>query len=222
MLEPVTVIEDAHKARAMLPVLRQQILAAALAPISATGIAAQLGLPRQRVNYHVRALATAGLLRRAGRRQRRGLVEQRWVAAAQSVIVAPRLAEGIAVDHRAIAPDVGAMYLIALATTVQREVATGARVANRAGRALPSLAFDSELHFESAGQRARFAAAIQTAIESAIANHTTASAGGPTYRLALGVYPITENTDDTQTSRPLRQRQRHRRRPRTRAVARVG
>lgn len=216
--EQVAVIEDASRARAMLPVLRQRILAAAHEPVSSTGIAAQLGLPRQRINYHVRALATAGLLRRAGRRQRRGLIEQRWVATAHTLIVAPRLEAGITVDHRTLGPDLGAAYLIALATTVQREVAAG----SRRGKRLRTLALDAELRFESAAQRARFAAAIQSAIHAAIAEHTTASAAGPAFRLALGVYPISETEDDPQTSRPVRARRRHRRNPRSRSLARVG
>ena len=188
--EELAVIEDATKARAMLPALRQRILAAALEPISATGIAATLGLPRQRVNYHVRALATAGFLRRAGRRQRRGLVEQRWVVASRTIIVAPKLLAGLAPDHLAHEA-MGPAYLLALATTVQREVAIGARVARTRGSGAPAtLALDAELRFESAAQRARFAAAIQQSIAAAIAEHTTASANGPTYRLAFGCYPI--------------------------------
>jgi biotin operon repressor len=293
----VAVIDDAKKAQAVLPPLRQRILAAAAQPCSSTAIAAALGLPRQRVNYHVRQLASAGFLRRAGRRKRRGLVEQRWVAAARSVVIAPQLDAALVVDHRTVAPDLGATYLLALAATVQRELAIGlarrrpparakraparaldddapasasARVrddaqasasararddeasagasahfrddeaatrstagdrddvtstrstardrtsrrssvgdrdvasrrddALRTGDAcrddgaadavLPVLAFDAELGFASAAQRGRFAAAVRRAIEQAIAEHTTASAEGPKYRLAFGVYPI--------------------------------
>jgi DNA-binding transcriptional ArsR family regulator len=190
----VAVIEDAAKARAMLPPLRQQILAAAQEPASSTAIAAALGLPRQRVNYHVRALARAGFLRRAGRRQRRGLVEQRWVASAKSVIVAPKLVAGLAPDPQALGPEIGPAYLLALATAIQREVAAGARATRRRGKGLATLAVDTELRFESAAQRARFADAIQDGIRRAIAEHTTAAAGGPTYRLALACYPIIEET----------------------------
>lgn len=62
--------------------LRSQILNIARAPMSPSAIAAQLGESRQKVNYHVRQLRRAGFLRAAGRRQKRGLIEQRVVASA--------------------------------------------------------------------------------------------------------------------------------------------
>jgi hypothetical protein len=229
MTVAVAVIEDSRKARAVLPPLRQQILSAAQEPASSTSIAAALGLPRQRVNYHVRQLAAAGFLKRAGRRRRRGLVEQRWVAAARTLLLAPQLDDSLTVDLAAsraaktssfasarsadrlpeisqagsdstVSPaktasppdDVGATYLLALATTVQREVAAGARAQRKRGKQLATLALDAELRFESAAQRARFASAIEAAIRDAIATHTTASAAGPAFRLAFGVYPIPE------------------------------
>lgn len=60
--------------------LRSRILNVARAPMSPSAIAAQLGESRQKVNYHVRQLRRAGFLRSAGRRRKRGLVEQRVVA----------------------------------------------------------------------------------------------------------------------------------------------
>jgi biotin operon repressor len=57
--------------------LRMRVLDEAREPTSATAIAERLGLPRQRVNYHVQALAKAGFLQRAGTRRKRNLVEQR-------------------------------------------------------------------------------------------------------------------------------------------------
>lgn len=60
--------------------LRSQILKIARAPMSPSAIAAELGESRQKINYHVRQLQRAGFLRAAGRRRKRGLVEQRVVA----------------------------------------------------------------------------------------------------------------------------------------------
>ena len=60
--------------------LRARILNVARAPMSPSAIAAELGETRQKVNYHVRQLRRAGFLRAAGRRRKRGLVEQRVVA----------------------------------------------------------------------------------------------------------------------------------------------
>lgn len=68
-----------------------RILEALLEPDSATGIARRMKLPRQTVNYHVRQLARARLLARAGRRKRRRMYEQCYVATAQGYIFSPEL-----------------------------------------------------------------------------------------------------------------------------------
>jgi biotin operon repressor len=65
--------------------LRSQILNIARAPMSPSAIAAELGESRQKVNYHVKQLRRAGFLRSAGRRRKRGLVEQRVVASVGAI-----------------------------------------------------------------------------------------------------------------------------------------
>ena len=75
----------------LLKPLRREILTHARTPVSAAGIAAAMGRPRQVVNYHVRELARAGFLRRAGRAKKRGLTEQRYVISAQAFVLAPEM-----------------------------------------------------------------------------------------------------------------------------------
>src|SRR5262245_28191009 len=88
---PVGVIHEAPKAGMLLKPLRREILAHARTPVSAAGIAAAMKRPRQVINYHVRELARAGFLRRAGRARKRGLVEQRYVVSAQAFVLAPEV-----------------------------------------------------------------------------------------------------------------------------------
>lgn len=78
--------------------LRLNILAALLEPDSATGVARRMNLPRQTVNYHVRELERARLLARAGRRRRRRLFEQLYVATARSYTLSPDLLGPLAAD----------------------------------------------------------------------------------------------------------------------------
>ncbi len=59
-------LTDSRRAAALLDPLRARILTLARGPASATQLGVRLNLPRQRVNYHVRELARAGLLKRAG------------------------------------------------------------------------------------------------------------------------------------------------------------
>jgi hypothetical protein len=198
---PVGVIREAPKAGVLLKPLRREILGHAREPISAAGIAAAMGRPRQVVNYHVRELARAGFLRRAGRARKRGLTEQRYVVSARAFVLAPEMlgAFDAAEPTAASADKAGASYLLMLATRLQRELSESWRNAEATGTTLPLLSLDTEFGFASAADRARFAAALSKAITAVVAEHTTPADQncGPStppgasgrYRLVLGCYP---------------------------------
>lgn len=95
----VSLIDDPVRAVVLFQhPLRLKILGALLEPDSAAGVARRLNLPRQTVNYHVRELAAARLLARAGRRPRRRLFEQLYVATARSYVLSPTLLGALAAD----------------------------------------------------------------------------------------------------------------------------
>src|SRR5262245_41990600 len=187
-------VEEPGQAVSLLEPLRAQILALARKPASATEIAAHLGLPRQRVNYHVRKLARTGLLRRAGRRRRRNMFEQRYVASASGYILLPELLGPVRADWRAISDAGSAAHLSALTDQMLSDVARAARTAS--GKKVASLAIKSQFRFESAEQRERFTLELQSAVVTVIARFTSPNlnasgepgAGRP-YRLVLGCYP---------------------------------
>ena len=177
---PVGVIKDAPRAGVLLKPLRREILARAQTPVSAAGIAAAMKKPRQVINYHVRELARAGFLRRAGRAQKRGLMEQRYVVSAKAFVFAPEVLgdlDATAVDH-ATADKASASYLLMLATRLQKELSASWRKADAAGTALPLLSLDTELGFASPSDRARFANALTQAITKVVADHTVAPSRG--------------------------------------------
>ena len=190
---PVGVIRDAPRAGVLLKPLRREILARARTPISAAGIAAVMKKPRQVINYHVRELARAGFLRRAGRVQKRGLTEQRYVVSARAFMLAPEVlgALDVTAGQPATPDKASASYLLMLATRLQRELSESWRKADATGASLPLLSLDTEFGFTSAADRARFAAALTQAITRVIADHTTTPARGcdGKYRLVLGCYP---------------------------------
>ena len=75
MLE-LEVIDDAAVAAVALDPIRARILAALSTPGSAASVALALKLPRQKVNYHLRALEAHGLLVLAEERRWGGLTER--------------------------------------------------------------------------------------------------------------------------------------------------
>jgi DNA-binding transcriptional ArsR family regulator len=176
--------------------LRLAILRAAGEPRSATEIAAGLGVPRQRVSYHIGRLRRAGFLVPAERRRRRGLFEQRYRASAKAYVVDPAALGPVQARVHLIEDRLSAAYLVALATQVQGDLGRAVMDAARQGKRVATLSISTEVRFTSAGQRARFARALQRAVTRVVARHTSptttaegAPAGGRLFRLVVGCYP---------------------------------
>ena len=88
------VLSDRDVVLAALPTLRKQMPELLQQPGSATSIARELGLPRQKVNYHLRQLEEHGLVHFVGEKQRRGITEHIFLAAADRVLIDPELLGG--------------------------------------------------------------------------------------------------------------------------------
>ena len=188
-------VTSPERASALLQPLRLRILALARQPASASEIARRLGLPRQRVNYHVRALERAGFLRAAGRRRKRNMVEHRFVATARAFVLSPSLLGPVAADWRDIGDTGSADYHLALAEQVRSDVERAAAAAE--GERVPMLSLKSQFRFDSPAQRAEFANAVREAVVGVIARHSSPNrtdegrpGRGRPHRLVLACYPV--------------------------------
>ena len=204
VLEPV---EGAARAELLLHPLRQEILAEASEPSTSAEIARRIGLPPQKVNYHVRTLVDAGFLRPAGETLKRNLVEKRYRASAQSYVLLPQVLGEVRPDALSAADRFSATYLLQLSTLLQQEVACWLRNNEAPTTDVPTLSLEAELRFDSAEQRASFASALQTAVADVIGRHSRPAQGqdgsprpGHAYRLVLGCYPIPEHEDPSSES----------------------
>ncbi len=196
-------IHDPQRATVLMQPLRLRILSLAKSPASATELAGRLRLPRQRVNYHVRELARARFLRRAGQRRKRNLIERCYQASARSYVLAPEVLGPLAADWRQIEDTMSAEYLIALGSLVQRELTQVNLDAQQQGKRLPTLSVASELRFESAEQRESFVDVLREALVKVIAEHSSPAllsdgrpGPGRPYRLVMGCYPLPKEDDD--------------------------
>lgn len=176
--------------------LRLAILSAAAEPRSATEIAAGLGLPRQRVNYHMGRLRRAGFLVPAGRRRRRGLFEQRYTATARAYVVDPEALGPVRPRAEEIEDRMSAEYLVALSAQMQGDLGRVMHEAGRQRKRVATLSIAAEVRFTSAEQRAGFARALERAVTQVVARHTSPastpdgeSAPGRLFRLVVGCYP---------------------------------
>jgi DNA-binding transcriptional ArsR family regulator len=189
--DAVAVLETPGAALAALDPMRASLLAALAAePASAAAVAARLGLPRQKVGYHLNALAEHGLVVEVEQRRHGGLTERILAASAGSYVVSPAAMGGAGADAARVGGTdrdrLSASYLLALAGRVIREVGQLARVRRR----LPTLAIDADLRFATAAERDAFADDLADAVRTLAARyHDESAAGGRWYRVVALAHP---------------------------------
>lgn len=202
-------VSDVRQAVSLLEALRVRILWLSRGAMSATELGTRLGLPRQRVNYHVRELARAGLLKRAGRRRKRNMFEQLYVASAKAYVLSPELLGAVQADWRAVADASSAAYLLALTAQMQIDLARTVSAARGAGSKPAVFSIKSQFRFDNSEQQERFTRELKEAIVSVVARQTSpdrTASGKPTrgavYRLILGCYPYTPKPRDLEQTEP--------------------
>src|SRR5712671_658745 len=110
----IQVIDDPAAATVALEPTRSRLLSELVVPASAATLAARVGLARQKVNYHLRALEAHGLVRLAEERKWGGLTERLLVASASSYVVSPSAMGPVAANPNLKIDRLSASYLIAL------------------------------------------------------------------------------------------------------------
>jgi DNA-binding transcriptional regulator GbsR (MarR family) len=183
--------------------VRQQILALARTPMSATEMAGHLGLTRQSVNYHVRTLERARFLTRAEKRMRRNMVEQRYVATARAYVIAPELLGALAPHANVVQDAASAAALFSIASRAQHDLTRVVAEAESQSKRLATLSMSADVRFTSAEQRAEFTKALEQAVTDIVARYSApfaradaSPAEGRPYRLFLGCHPIPNDHAD--------------------------
>ena len=187
----VQVIDDPAAAAVALDPVRTRLLGELSEPASAAALAGRLGIARQKVNYHLRALESHGLVQVAGERQWGGLTERLLVATAASYIVSPDVLSAAASDPGRRADRLSASYLIALGARVVREVSSLARRAGAIGKRLPTFSLDAHIRFRSAAERAEFSQELSEAVRVLVARyHDESAPAGRDHRLLVLAHPL--------------------------------
>jgi DNA-binding transcriptional ArsR family regulator len=196
----IQVIDDPAAATVALEPMRSRLLSELAAPASAATLATRVGLTRQKVNYHLRALEAHGLVRLAEERKWGGLTERLLVATAASYVVSSSALGPVADPNREI-DRLSASYLIALGAQVVREVGDLVRRAKETGKRLATLSVDTEVRFRSAADRAAFSSELTEAITKLVAKYHDASApGGRAHRLVVVAHPLPQKSDPKEPS----------------------
>ena len=186
----VAVIEDPAAAEASLDPVRARVLAElGSRPGSASSLAGTLGLPRQKVNYHLRELERHGLVELVEERRKGNMTERVMRATAAAYVISPALA-AFAPDPDRSPDQLSALWVLALGARLVRDIGVLIERAKRARRPLATFAIDTEIRFASAQDRASFAAELSGAVESLVSKyHDAHAARGRPHRLLVALYP---------------------------------
>ncbi|MFI9010499.1 ArsR/SmtB family transcription factor [Actinosynnema sp. NPDC053489] len=186
----VAVIEDPAVAEVSLDPVRARLLAELAEPGSATTLAARVGLPRQKVNYHLRTLEQHGLVELAEERRKGNMTERVMRATAASYVISPAALAAVQPDPARSPDRLSARWLLALAARLVRDVGNLITGAAKADKRVATFALDGEVRFASAADRAAFAEELATAVTSLVAKyHDENAPGGRPHRVVLAVHP---------------------------------
>jgi hypothetical protein len=187
----IEVIDDPSAAVVALDPVRSRLLSELANPASAATLASRLGLARQKINYHLRALESHGLAKVAETRKWGGLTERLLVASANSYVVSPSAMGPVASDPGRERDRLSASYLIALAARIIREVSKLVRVSRETNKRLATLSMDTEIRFRSAEERAAFSQQLTELVTELVARyHDAVAPGGRSHRLVIVAHPL--------------------------------
>ena len=200
----VAVIDDPAAAEVSLDPVRARLLAELAVPGSASALAAKVGLARQKVNYHLHALERHGLIELVEERRKGNMIERVMRATATSYVISPIALAAFAPDPDRAPDQLSALWILALAARLVREVGELIARARRARRPLATFGIDAQVRFASASDRARFAAELSDAIDTLVSKyHDGVASGGRQHRLIVALHPsITRPASDDAPVRP--------------------
>jgi DNA-binding transcriptional ArsR family regulator len=186
----VGVIEDPAAAEAALDPARARLLAELTEPRSATMRAAAAGLPRQKVNYHLRALERHGLVELVEERRKGNVTERMLRATAASFVISPAALAAVAPDPTRSPDRLSARWLLALAAQLVRDVGDLITASAKAQRRLATFGMDGQVRFASAADRAAFTEELTRAVTALVAKyHDEDAPGGREHRLVIAIHP---------------------------------
>lgn len=188
-------IEDPAAAEVSLEPIRARLLAELREPGSATMLAAKLGLPRQKVNYHLKTLEAHGLVEMVEERRKGNVHERIMRATAAAYVISPAALASVAPDPGRSPDKLSASWLLALASRLVRDVGALITGATRARKRVATFAIDGEVRFASAADRAAFAEELAAAVTALVSKyHDESAEHGRDHRIVVAVHPSVRPT----------------------------
>ena len=204
MASGMTYLDEPDRVLTALSPLRRKLLNRLRDPSSATQLAAALGLPRQRVNYHLRTLEAAGLVELVELRQRRGCVERIVQAKPGAVVVDPTVMRHDEVHEAAeidrIQDQYAAEHLVEAAAATVRDVARMQVKADETGKKLLTFTIEAEARFADPASVHRFTDELADTLRQLLARYDQRhdQRHGRVYRIVAGGYPAARTSSTSE------------------------
>lgn len=193
---PLQVVENSEQAAAMLHPLRMQLLEALREPQSASGLARLIGLPRQKINYHLRELEKRNFVQLVEERRRGNCIERLYRSTARAYVISPETAGALAADPEQIQDRFSSAYLTALTSRATSDLGRLRARAAKAGKQLATISLQTEIRFASAARRAAFAEELTREIAALVSRyHDEDATSGRWFTFIVGGYPRLSRKD---------------------------
>ena len=184
----VEILDSPARASVLLDETRLRLVRELERPDSAAGVARRLGLPRQRVNYHLRELEKEGFLELVEERRKGNCVERLVKARASAYLVGPEATGALSPDPATIRDRFSLAYLVAVAARIIRDL--GILTRRAAGKRIATMTLQADIRFASAEDRAAFAEDLTKEFTALVRDyHDESATDGRVYRVIIGAYP---------------------------------
>ncbi|WP_067824049.1 ArsR/SmtB family transcription factor [Actinomadura kijaniata] len=180
-MRDILYLETVEQAEALLKPQRIEVLRQLAEPRSCGEVADRLAQTQQRVYYHVKRLADAGLVHQVAQRRVRGINEGVYQAAARSYWMSPRLVGRIGGPRRA-RDEMSLGHLLDLMEEVQADVAA----LDRSAPELPSIGVSGEIRVRPE-RRQEFLDDLRGTLQDLFTRY--GGAEGDAFKLAVACYP---------------------------------
>ncbi len=169
----------------MLEVLRE--------PASSAAVARRIGQPRQRINYHLKALEEAGLVEKVATRRNGNFVESLYQSIARSFVVAPEVAWQGSRRLEALRSQHSLETLVALGERLQQDAAELLDRAAFDGEQIASAAVSVDATFATPADRAAFMREYLESTTRLLEKYGSQQGDG--YRCVFAAHPQTEGSN---------------------------
>jgi DNA-binding transcriptional ArsR family regulator len=199
----LAIISQTEAAGAVLNPVRRQVLQALRRPGSATSVGDDLGLARQKVNYHLRALEELGLVEHVEDRRRGNCTERIVRATASHYLIDSAVLGELEATPEVTADRFSSEHLAAVSARTVTEVGELRERAATAGKRLPTFSLETAIRFASPADQAAFVEGLSNAVAHLLSRYHEGSAtGGRWFRLVIGSHPALDPASPAESDSP--------------------